>query len=519
MLKKSVSFIVCIIVMLAVFTGCDKKETGDSTETTAPATTEAKVTDGSTESAPEEPVQEIVDLIWLMSMNYSGFPDTEKVAEYIAEQCGSRIVPSYADSAAGGMVQKFNLMVASGEDVDVVPMTLVPFTMALQNGVIQSLQAPWDEIGVNLQKYLDPALMDWLKSKETEEIYGIPCEATKSPSAVTIRTDWLEDLNLDMPTSLEELENVMIAMRDAYDVNPLAMSIAISWPRSFDEAFGGMFLPMGYSWFESEDGTYLPPEMHPDYKAFISKLHDWYVNGIINPETFSDAYKPLIKANKIGVTAGSYSDGVQADLLNIEPDAWYEAVNGIGIGYLAQLVPSSAIQAVNINSSAEKAAAMIRLLEWIASSNEATAVSRGGIPGEHWRMLDDEKYIIENLQGTEQTFKRGSFEFLDLMERQEKRDTTNDRRLAMYYRYWEIDASGELMSYMNLDQQYRLNEALLDSADKLNDIKTAALEAKIAFITGAREMSEWETFLEEWKDVGMADLIVEKTEYFNEAIK
>ena len=57
---------------------------------------------------------------------------------------------------------------------------------------------------------------------------------------------------------------------------------------------------------------------------------------------------------------------------------------------------------------------MIRILDWIASSNEATAISRGGIPGEHWKMLDDENYIMENLQSAEQTYKRGTFELLDL---------------------------------------------------------------------------------------------------------
>ena len=44
----------------------------------------------------------------------------------------------------------------------------------------------------------------------------------------------------------------------------------------------------------------------------------------------------------------------------------------------------------------------------------------------------------------------------------------------MYYKYWDIDASGEMKTYTSLDQEYGLNEGLLDASDKLNDIRTAA---------------------------------------------
>ena len=353
MTKKGISIIACILIVLTIFAGCNTVTTSGE-ETSAPETKETVATEQKTESPTEEPVPEIVDLNWILSVDYSGFPDTERVAEYIAEQSGVRVVPIFADSSAGGSVQKFNLMVASGEDVDVVGLSLNDFTLALQNGVIQPITESWEKYGENLQKYIDSGLTEWLISKEDGELYGVANESTNCPAAVTIRTDWLEMLNLDMPTSIDELESVMIAMRDTLDVNPMGMSIVISWPRSFDEALGGMFLPMGYSWYKGEDGTYLPPEMHPEYKAFISKLHDWYVEGLINPETFSDAYKPLIKANEIGVTAGSYGDGFQADLLNIEPNAWYEAIQGIGVGSLAQMIPASSIKVINVNSDKTK---------------------------------------------------------------------------------------------------------------------------------------------------------------------
>src|SRR5690606_1768046 len=53
-----------------------------------------------------------------------------------------------------------------------------------------------------------------------------------------------------------------------------------------DQAMLGFFLKDGISWWKNEEGTYLPPEMDPDYLNYLRTLQTWYIDELIHPETF-----------------------------------------------------------------------------------------------------------------------------------------------------------------------------------------------------------------------------------------
>jgi ABC-type glycerol-3-phosphate transport system substrate-binding protein len=451
--------------------------------------------------------------------NYSKGKDIGKVAEYIKEKSGVLIEPIYSDTNAGA-TDKFTLMIAAGEDVDYASVSVNQYYSYLNNGSIMAIDELLDKYGANLNKRVNPNLWGWCK--KDGKTYAVPNESIDVPHTVQIRKDWLGAQGLSIPQTIPEFKDTMKKFMTAYNTNPLLLVVDGGF-NNFDHSLGGFFLPMGYSWWKNDNGEYLPPEMHPDYKKMLQELNSWYREGIIHPETFSANHNQLIEANKIGARSGWYSGtfGGLFNLIKQVPEAEYVFVQPLSgaydNGYMKKEVPGS-YKVVSANSKNPEG--VVALLDWIAAELENTIVSRQGIPGVHWEYKDQGKGIIEpktfDLDDTRYVV--GSFEFLDINGFTERLDATKPSaiRTKWYYDYWDIVFAEQVKkTYVPIDMKLFISDSMLGGASEvLNDVNTAMEEAKVSFIMGARPISEWESFLEEWKNIGMKQIIEEKNKLY-----
>lgn len=119
-----------------------------------------------------------------------------------------------------------------------------------------------------------------------------------------INTDWLKAVGMEMPTTLEELEQVLIAFRDKDpNGNGEKDEIPLSWAGAVNNNLqGGTGWGMGLNWLADSFGC-PDPDTHLDvvdgevtfvptreeYKAFITWLNKLYTQGLIDPNGFSQA--------------------------------------------------------------------------------------------------------------------------------------------------------------------------------------------------------------------------------------
>ena len=130
------------------------------------------------------------------------------------------------------------------------------------------------------------------------------------PQFTAINTKWLEAVNMEMPTTVDELHDVLVAFKendvngngDATDEIPMSFI----FPESNGAWCAGMstfFAPFGCTDYQMDhraikDGKVYYQAASEEYKNAIAYYHDWFEEGLIDIEVFSqDSSQYIAKGN------------------------------------------------------------------------------------------------------------------------------------------------------------------------------------------------------------------------------
>lgn len=450
-------------------------------------------------------------------------PGNRKTIDLVAELSGVKVEPVYAAEP----IDTFNLMLASGEAVDGVKVNLNQMNSLIARNSIMPLDDLIEQYGsANLQAKLNeitPGIYDWVKGPDGKT-YGIPSASNAVRHMVNIRSDWLAALNLQAPTTIAEFESAMLAFKENAaklrgtdeELYPLFIHSTFT-----DMALLGSFLPEGSSWWKDETGIWLPPEMHPEYKEYLRTLQTWYAKKIVHPETFlttSGFLNEFGPRNMIGANIGWGTAHIFADYAKTKqeiPELGFETLELAGkyaLGYPLMNEPGSAFV---ISARSQNPEAMISFLDWSIANKANFTITRRGSPDLNFKTIDaaEENYTIELLQtAPEDEFGTALLNFIDLpLSRIEK--INNDARLDAYISLAKREAT--LKTYPQLDQTLALNPNTLAAMGTFgNDITTAREEKFIRIVTGEDRVESWDSFIEQWKKIGMDQVIAEKNEIY-----
>ncbi len=198
-------------------------------------------------------------------------------------------------------------MLASGDvpDLFVGANVITDSDFAQFQGLFQDLNE-FMELAPNVQRMFEekPETLS-IATQRDGQIYGLPKYQRYWPDSSTrqyINQQWLDNLGLDMPTTWDELYDVLLAFKneDANgDGNPND-EIPMDWPGGI----GGYFNPavllgsmgitisaevsgQGYFVEDGEVKNFLVDERFKEVIGFLNKL---YAAGLINPEVFTSDY-------------------------------------------------------------------------------------------------------------------------------------------------------------------------------------------------------------------------------------
>ncbi|WP_270168662.1 extracellular solute-binding protein [Paenibacillus sp. SYP-B4298] len=142
--------------------------------------------------------------------------------------------------------------------------------------------------------------------------------AYNNDGVMYIREDWLRNVGMEAPTTIDELEAVMEAFTNGDpDQNgqkdTLALSIGFknnlaTWMSDSGWIFG-MFGAMPNQWNEGADGKLVYGSIQPEMKPALAKLQDWMKKGYISQEAgLYDEVKAseAFTAGKAGIIVGPY---------------------------------------------------------------------------------------------------------------------------------------------------------------------------------------------------------------------
>lgn len=223
-----------------------------------------------------------------------------------------------------GYQEKKNLMLASGDLPDAFYSSgftdhdLIKYGA---DGTLIPLENLIDKYAPNLKALFEqrPELKKIITAPDGH-IYSLPraeeMDLINMPNIMVINKAWLDKLGLQMPTTMEEYKDVLIAFRDK-DPNGNGKKDEIPltwWWQGWCGNEGDMFAWFGLpdTSFENDhrvvkDGKVVYTAIQPEYKSALEYLHGWFKDGLIDPEvTMMDPAKIFAKGKSTDVTLGSF---------------------------------------------------------------------------------------------------------------------------------------------------------------------------------------------------------------------
>lgn len=439
----------------------------------------------------------------------TNFADTEFAKQYYKD---TGIKVKYIHPAQGQEKEVLNLLLASGEYPDIIEtdwLSRNPDNM-IDNGTIIKLNDLINDYSPNLKKYLEenPEIDKQIRT-DSGNYFAYPFirsdDRLLSTSGFMLRGDWLKELGLSSPETIDEWENVIRQFKEKKGASmPLACSL------------GGLYqLCGGFNTkndFYIRDGKVVYGPAEENFKKFVECMRSWYEKGLIDVN-FTVLDDSLAKANmlngKSGIVFGA-GGSTMGTLLAAKPTS----------------VPGYTLSAAKFPTHEKGKTAEFGNKTLIFSSvNNAAITSQCKYPELAARFLDysysEKGYMLNNfgIEGVSYKMVDGYPKYTDVV-------TNNDKGLAMsqalpiyarastegpfvqdvryieqYYQHPEQKAALEAWSDNN-DLDHKIPQITLTTDESreyssiMNEIKTYRDEMISKFIVGDESIDKYGEYVE-----------------------
>ncbi len=310
----------------SVSSGSDSSNAGKTQDAAEAAdsksTTQAPVSDGDTVEFS------VYGSIW------DPYKETSDVLDKWQEETNTKINFEWAQSDS--FDTQLAAKVASQQLPDVIIVQSGNAQELIEEGAIIPITEYLEKDCPNFMSMFSDDDMIYVRNQDGE-IYGLGFVMdNRAALSTAIRTDWLENLGLDQPTTWDEWVNVWKAFKeqdangngDTTDEIPLAISYA-----NFFE-LESIFGINSNGKFSIEDGKYIYDPENPKYEAFLDGMRELYADGILYKEyiTCDDSQLSTIGANNTLGTMVNWAE--QAKVLSlgareIDEDALFSCITPI----------------------------------------------------------------------------------------------------------------------------------------------------------------------------------------------
>ncbi len=513
MVKKNwVSFIILLLAFSVVMAACSSKNNEPAASSSAPESASTKPST-STEPTPAPPAK----IKMIVSDNSLPTPKADDPRiKYMEEKTGVDLDIEFLPH--GTYEDQLRVRFASGDFPDVYQAWSGPDAKLIESGKILPLNDLIDTYGPNLKKAIPQAAWDAVTIKG--EILAVPQPAMSlSGQLMFIRKDWLDRLNLQVPTTSDELLNVLRAFRDQ-DANgngdpndeiPFSMRENIGWG---DNIFG--MWGIGTAWTEYYyNNEVILGNIHPNILKPLEYIQTMWKEKLIDSEFMTnkrETWENKIKSGLVGVWDHTPQLAHQwvMDLRASIPDQNPEVIaipTPRGTGYDGPVGTrwSPISKTFIIPKSAQNPEAIIKYLDWLIT-DEGQTFTELGIEGDtYFKGVNDGVITFD-------TKKYDSLLWLD-------------RAIRMHGYNSELSkiklGDDELFAYMDTAYKIANEEGFVNESvgmppiDNEYNMTTMFREAAGKVMVGAAPLSDYEKFMADWRAQGGDQLVKERTEWYN----
>ncbi len=532
-MKKALSVFLVFSILILVFSGCRAAESPSSSKPNESSSAAAGSSEPVESKAPEVPLNESFSI---MVDDSSHTLDTFTLFSWLEEKTGTKVdwqVIPYEVAT-----QKKAIMLNSGDYTDVIGGWIfsdVDIQTYSSQGVFIPLDEAFDAYSPNITQLLNMEGIRRTMTLPDGHIYTIPYVY---PSAyinggVFINQNWLDKLGLKMPSTTDELIDVLRAFRDQ-DPNGNNKKDEIGMSGSDLNFFLGMYagwwgMPCTKNLFTMVDDKITFAADSEAFKSATKFFKQLYEEGLLDQEYYTNTQGIAAKGNKelIGVAPGFWSGDFASELIPKKEDGTMDVPNSPyralpvlqGSGFDGKPVWQRSsygtsvfrTQVVVTDKAKDKLPSIITWFDFLQSEEAAVVTIRGplGIGVEKvgdmtYKSLnmtqlskeDQEKYANNNL--IPQALPRNTIGIKWLDEN----GNTNYDEMSQFTSLYE--------PYLNttLPKKWFDDSELKRASVLQTDLQKFVMEQMARWVTGQGDVdSEWQSYKDQLKKLGLDEYI------------
>ena len=416
--------------------------------------------------------------------------------------------------------------IASGNlDADIVRVGMGDVPVYSADGYAMALDDLIAEHAPNIQKVLeeDPDLKNLMTSPDGH-IYFI-AESAKDvndlvmPTALFIRQDWLDALDLEVPTTLDEGYTVLTAFKngdpngngiaDEVPFSGIGLSGVVNW---FASAYD---LPAGVGqWWYGEDGVAYNVYASEAYINVLTEMAKWYAEGLLDPELNRNEadFQSFVSTNVVG--AFKHLSERENQYNNLLSTSGHEGK------YVLVTPPKGTLEDVPaakrnpffgayiIPYNAKNAELAIKFIDFVWGTEQGVTLNEFGIEGKSYEVIDGKKvftdFVMNNPDGLDQ---------YNALRSMGSANNCLARTPAEVYEALHVnDNAVSYAASVNMVEPFPEQIIVTDDEQEVlstyaNDLNTYTSEALVKFLTGVTPMEEYQAFVDGMADYGLAQVL------------
>lgn len=403
---------ICCVFLAICFLAVSLIGCGDSSDTKSPAATDENTSSQDSNTSQQTDAKEDDDPYADLPMELSitildrgrvpaeeGSYEDNRWTRWINENSGVKV--TWIPIPRTQSFQKINALIATGEAPDIMWEFGTAFMRNLQaQGVIQPIDEYVEKYSTVYKEYLkaNPELLPYITVDG--QMYGATSKRGIDKIAnhgMWIRQDWLDNLGLDMPTTIEELLEVARAFKNQDpDGNGKDDTYGIAFNPNWIAIINALFFCSGVY---IEDGKVEISELTDRYMDVMNFRKTLFQEGLIDQEYITDTNfqreRQIWVTGKAGIYLGSYTPPEFREFRENNPDAVIVPLEPVATKYgkngLFQEPPAHKMLTFNKDMKNPKAA--MKYLDWVLEEGWFTILF--GFEGEHYRLVDGVPQAID----------------------------------------------------------------------------------------------------------------------------
>lgn len=384
----------------------------------------------------------------------------------------------------------------------------------------------WERMGGIISDYgmIDGKLM---------VVMGDRTELVSSNFGTLVRKDWMDALGIDMPSNLDEYNDMLMKFKEAGYGYASRQLLAKSF--NFDNSFRDLNDREGIAL--NSDLAVASLSWEPT-KEYLRNMNYQYQNGLIDPDFYLDTDGNQSKANFIAgkaatyplyINAGTY-DSVIVPLLEQNPDAEIAildpaAESPTGKPQGREYWPFGMIYGINADATDEERIAAWMYIEWM-NQDDVLTVLQNGFEGKNYELKDGVK-APTGYTGEEKLSNNDNGDYWCLVNANKKYDSPEEFRKAIVYVNAPVGYEyliEDILAYIDkYDAGYDPDTCFTVPIETLSeyssDLAELWKESYVQLVTRATSDEEFESMYEEMKEeylkAGYQEILDEKKAAFD----